>query len=143
MWSSLENICFCPIGHGFGLNYEAFQNIFTDIIPIADSVNLETWELQSYRLNPNNMGSKDTLSLLITSCGFLGITAYLLYFKNLMQQKYHHSFYASALILFIFLESIITGNVFADSSFFVLIFAKMALNTDRTKVKNEIVIYRA
>ena len=116
-------------------NYEAFQNIFTDIVPIADSVNLETWELQSYGLNPNNMGSKDTLSLIISSCGFLGITLYFLYFKRTMQERYHHSFYAHALIFFIFIESIITGNIFADSSFFILIFARMALNTDRTKVK--------
>ncbi len=135
MWSSIKDICFYPLGHGFGLNYEVFQNIFTDIIPIVDSVNLETWELQSYGLNPNNMGSKDTLSLIISSCGFLGITLYFLYFKRTMQARYRHSFYAHALIFFIFIESIITGNIFADSSFFILIFAKMALNTDRTKVK--------
>lgn len=134
--SSLQNICFYPIGHGFGLNYEVFQNIFTDIAPIAKNVNLEIFELLSYRLDPNNMGSKDTLSLIISSCGFLGIILYLQYFKKLLCDKYRYPFASLTLILFIFFESIITGNIFSNSSFFIVLFAKMALNSNKIEDKN-------
>lgn len=131
--SSMQNICNYPLGQGIGMNYESFQNIFTDIVPIAKGVNLETWELESYRLNPNNMGSKDTFSLFATTCGFIGIGLYLFYFKKLLLKKYVHKFFAFSMIAFCFIESLITGNIMSDSAFFILLFAKMALNTDEEK----------
>ena len=82
--TSIKDICIFPFGHGFGLNYEVFQPVLTDIIPIADSVGLETEDLREYFLNPNNMGSKETFSLFATSCGFIGIYVYFLYFKKLL-----------------------------------------------------------
>lgn len=131
--SSMQNICSYPLGQGFGMNYERFQNLFTDIVPIAKGVNLETWELEGYWLDPNNMGSKETFSLLVTTFGFIGIGLYLSYFKNLLLKKYVHKFFAFSMIAFCFIESLITGNIMSDSAFFILLFAKMALNTDEEK----------
>lgn len=133
MLSSLKDICLYPLGHGVGMNYEVFQNIFSDIVPIAKKVNLEVWELEGYKLNPNNMGSKDTFSLFATTCGFVGIYFYFSFFNNLLKKKYLHKFFSISLISFCFIESLVTGNVISDSAFFILLFAKMALNTDQEK----------
>ena len=131
------------MGYGIGLNYEIFQNVLTDIIPIAKNVNLEIWELNGYKINPNNMGSKETFSLMATTCGFLGIYIYFRYFFKLLQKKYVHKFLSKALVIFCFIESIVTGNVIADSAIFILIFAKMAVNTDeRRKIYEKYPVYR-
>lgn len=131
--SSIQDICIYPLGHGIGMNYEAFQNVITDIVPIATNAGLDSFELRGYKLNPNNMGSKETFSMLASSFGFLGIYLYLQYFKNLLSNRYVHNFFSFSLIFFIFFESLVTGNVISDSAFFILIFSKMALNTDRRK----------
>ena len=131
--TSIKDICMFPFGHGFGLNYEVFHPILTDIIPRADSVGLETEELRGYFSNPNNMGSKETFSLFATSCGFIGIAVYFLYFKKLLCFHYHKSFFSVALILFCFVESFFTGNVTGDAYFFMLLFIKMALNSNEIR----------
>lgn len=138
LFTSFKDICLYPIGHGFGLNYEIFQPVLLDIIPIADKLGLETSELVGYMTDPNNMGSKETFSLISTSCGFFGIAIYFLYFKHLLCIKYYKNFIATSLILFCLIESVITGNIFYDPYFFLLLFIKMALNSNKcVEVKNE------
>lgn len=129
--SSIKDICIYPLGHGIGMNYEAFQSVVTDIIPIANNAGLDTFELRGYKIDPNNMGSKETFSMLASTFGFLGIYLYFMFFKNLLSNHYCHKFLSFSLIAFIFFETLITGNIISDSAFFILIFSKMALNTDR------------
>lgn len=133
--SSIKDICSYPLGSGLGMNYEFFQSVITDVVPIAADSRLETWELRGYRLNPNNMGSKETFSLIASSFGFLGLYLYFMYFKNLISNRYIHKFFSFSLICFIFFESLITKNIIQSSAFFILVFSKMALNTDKRREK--------
>ena len=133
LFASLQNICFYPLGTGFGFQYETLQNIFTEIIPIADKFNLDTNELLGYRLNPNSMGSKETVSFVTSTAGFLGIFLFISYFKKLLNSRYNHTIASTGLILFLFIEFFITSNAIAHPAFFILLFSKIALNTDKRK----------
>ena len=129
LFASIEDACLYPLGRGIGLNYEVFQNLFSSIIPIVDKIGLDTFELKSYAKNPNNMGSKDTFSFLLSQFGFLGIYVYFDFFKTLLSKKYIYQFFSLGLIFFLLLESIVTTNMFTFPVFFIFLFTKILLNS--------------
>lgn len=138
IFCSLKNSLTHPLGFGFGLNYEAFQDIFSHIVPIAEKNSLDTSELLTYLSNPNNMGSKETLSFLLSSFGFIGVFIYFEKIRKKIVEVKNESRFCIGLILFIFIESLITCNIFSSNAFFCIIFSIMALNSYQRKKQKKI-----
>lgn len=126
--SSIQNANLFPIGRGVGLNYEIYQQGLYEVISVANSYDLETWELLGYRNNPNCLGDKSTFSYILSNFGYLGLFVFLTFIKSQIQ-KHKDNFFAICLILFLFFESVFSGNMISFSAFPVIIFSKMALNT--------------
>ena len=132
IFSAIDNICFFPIGTGIGSNYEYFQNIYTNYLPIISKINLETWELLLYKNIPSCLGSKETFSYILCNFGFIGLWIYLILCLRILHDNTKKS--NRILILFIVIESLISSNIFSSNAFFCVLFSVMALNTSKKGV---------
>lgn len=131
LFASIDNLPFYPLGAGIGTNYEYFQNIYSTFLPIINDSKLETYEILLYKIYPNSLGSKEFLSYLLSNFGLIGFWVYLFYvFKLLENNKKRIN---KILIFFIFVESIVSCNLFCSNAFFCIIFSIMALNTSTNR----------
>jgi hypothetical protein len=127
LFISIKELFHYPLGEGMGLNYEYFRDGLKEIIVAANKSNLNTYEIKGYLTNPRNFGSKETLSIVISSFGLVGLFFYIKYFIIIFKRKYHGQIICNTLILFIFLQSIFSTSVTSSVVIVFLLYARMAL----------------
>lgn len=135
IFSTIDNIFMFPLGQGFGMNYEYYQNLIYEVAPIANKAGFDTWEILSYATNPNNLGPKDTFSMITSSFGLIGLFLYLNYILNFFSLKCKQKYFVVSLVCFILIESVVSANIFSSSGLVFILFARMAINTNRITVE--------
>jgi hypothetical protein len=125
---SIKELFFYPIGMGMGLNFEYFRDGIKESIVVANRYNLYALEIKGYLFDSDNFGSKETLSVVISSFGIVGILFYIKHFLFYLGQKYKNQITCNVLVFFILLQSIFTTNIVSSSSIIFILYAKMALH---------------
>ena len=138
LFSTIDKLPRFPFGQGIGMNYEYYQNLIYDFAPKIEGIGFETWEILGYKTDPVCLGPKDTFSVIGSSFGFLGLFLYFAMYFNLISKKYYHKKIVGMLILFCFIESIISTTVFSSAGFFIFLFARMAINNDMVREETNI-----
>jgi hypothetical protein len=128
--ASIENIGKYPLGSGFGLNFEVFRENMEKISIIGNRYGLSTEEIADYLKDSRNFGSKETISAILSTFGFIGFFIYIKHFFYMYNFKYRHAFICKTLLLFMILETVFSKNIIS-AGVLPVIFGRMALNEFR------------
>jgi hypothetical protein len=128
LFTSIKELFYYPIGMGMGLNFEYFREGMQKIIVTANRYNLYTSEIRGYLFDSDNFGSKETLSVIISSFGITGLLFYIKNFSFYLGKKYKNQVICNILIFFIFLQSVLTTSIVSSVNIIFILYAKMALH---------------
>lgn len=128
LFISIKELFFFPVGTGMGLNFEYFRPGIKEAIVAATKHSLSTLEINGYLLNSDNFGSKETLSIIISSFGIVGLFFYIKYFLIHLGKRYKNQIICYVLIFFILLQSIFTSSIVSSVSIVFVLYARMVLN---------------
>jgi hypothetical protein len=127
LFISAKELFHYPLGTGIGLNFEYFREGIKDAIITANRYNLYTSEIEGYLFDSRNFGSKETLSIIISSFGIIGLFFYVKHFLFYLGQKYKNQIICNVLISFILLQSIFTASILSSVSIVFILYTRMAL----------------
>lgn len=130
---SLRSIIVYPFGTGYGLNYEYYYRSVHDLVPLMKRVVLDASEIITATAIGSQFGmnGKETVSHLICIYGIPGIILYLKYIGHLINLKVKHKGLIRGLIVFVFVESIVTIDIFMGYCIPLVLIVIMTINTCR------------
>lgn len=129
--AALRNIIIFPIGTGYGWSFEYFYKLLDGLKSSIFKAHMPVTELMSYTSDASAVGmsGKETFSYLTCSYGFIGLFLYAKIIYERLNSVYRKNYLCKTLILFIFIESLITWNIFDNSLFPFVLVSCMILNS--------------